>query len=97
MALRNHPALICMLVYIARSEGAPLGGMPRRVQDRVRERQEGFLVANQCRSVCNDRPLVAASILVLSLVVDEVDPAPRAVPVQPGGAGWFTEGFDTGD
>ena len=46
-----------------------LGGVPCGVQDRVRERQEGFFAANQCRRVCNDWPLVAALLLVLSLVV----------------------------
>jgi hypothetical protein len=46
-----------------------VGGMPRGVQDRVRERQEGFLVANKGRRVCNEWPLVAALLLVLSLIV----------------------------
>jgi uncharacterized membrane protein YecN with MAPEG domain len=43
--------------------------MPRGIQDRVRQRQEGFFAANQCRRVCNDWPLVAAVLLVLSLIV----------------------------
>jgi hypothetical protein len=46
-----------------------LGGVSCGVQDRVRERREGFFAANQCRRVRNDWPLVAALLLVLSLVV----------------------------
>jgi hypothetical protein len=46
-----------------------LGGVPRGVQDRVRERADGFFAPNQCRRVCNDWPLVAALLLVLSLIV----------------------------
>jgi hypothetical protein len=32
------------------------------------ERQDGFFAANRCRRVCNDWPLVAALLLVLSLI-----------------------------
>jgi two-component system, NtrC family, sensor kinase len=46
-----------------------LGGVPCGVEDRVRERREGFFAANECRRVCNDWPLVAALLLVLSLIV----------------------------
>ena len=86
-----------------------MGGVPCGVQDRVRERQEGFFVANQCRRVCNHWPLVAALLLVLSLVVVRAgNPAWRRrgatkkrrgklanwlAPIY----GWFTEGFDTCD
>ena len=69
LALRDHGALICIFVFVARCEGASVGGMPHGVQDRVPERQEGFLVANKCRRVCNEWPLVAALLLVLSLIV----------------------------
>ena len=51
------------------SPAASLGGLPRGVQNRVRERQEGFFAANQCRRLCNDWPLVAPSLLVLPPVV----------------------------
>ena len=69
LALRDHSALICIFLCITRCAAASLGGVPCGVQDRVRERQEGFFAANQCRRVCNDWPLVAALLLVLSLVV----------------------------
>jgi hypothetical protein len=46
-----------------------MGGVPCGVQDRVPERQEGFFAANQRRRVCNDRPLVAAALLVLSPII----------------------------
>jgi class 3 adenylate cyclase len=49
--------------------GGYLRGVPCGIQDRVREREERFFAANQCRRVCNDRPLVAAVLLVLSLIV----------------------------
>jgi hypothetical protein len=80
--------------------------VPCGVQDRVRERQEGFFAANQCRRLCNDWPLVAALLLVLSLVVTT---ARNFAPPRGSGAtgklqqarellapvcGWFTEGFD---
>ena len=67
-ALRDHSAPICIFLCFTRRPAASLGGVPHGVQDRVRERQEGFFAANQCRRVCNDWPLVAASLLVLSLI-----------------------------
>ena len=81
MALRDHGALVCNFMFVTQCEGASLGGVPCGVQDRVQERQEGFLVANKCRRVCNDRPQVAASLLVLSLITAAGYPAqqePRA-------------------
>jgi hypothetical protein len=68
VALRNHTALIGIFLCIARCAGASLGGMPCSVQDRVRKRQKRLFAANQCRRVCYDRPLVVASLLVLSLI-----------------------------
>src|SRR5262245_27066895 len=68
LALCDNAALVCVFLYIARCAAASLGGVPRGVQDRVRERQEGFFAANQRRRVCNDWPLVAALLLVLPLV-----------------------------
>ena len=62
-------ALICIFLCITRCAAASLGGVPCGVQDRVRERQEGFFAANQRRRVCNDWPLVATLLLVLSLIV----------------------------
>jgi hypothetical protein len=86
---------------------ASLGGMPCGIQDRVRERQEGFLAANQCGRLRDDWPLVAALLLVLSLVVSTPTSLARLwrdqgkvqqarellAPVYE----WFTEGFDTRD
>ena len=68
MALRDNAAIICIFLCATRGAAAALGGVPRGVQDRVRERQEGFFAANQRRRVCNDWPLVAALLLVLPLV-----------------------------
>ena len=45
IALRDDAAFICIFLCIARCEGA-FGGVPCGVQDRVRERQERFSVAN---------------------------------------------------
>jgi predicted ATPase len=85
--------------------------MPRGVEDRVRERQEGFFAANQRRRLWNDRPLVAASLLVLSFIVARAGDAAMnlARPWRDLGKkqqardllapiyGPFTEGFDTRD
>jgi hypothetical protein len=91
---------------------ASLGGVPCGVQNRVRERQEGLFAANQCRRVCNDRPWVAALLLVLSLIVagEELRAATsfarlwrsqgkvqQARELLAPVYGWFTEGFDTLD
>jgi hypothetical protein len=60
-----------------------LGGVPCGVQDRVREREERLFAPNQCRRVCNDWPLVAALLLVLSLMMaarnSALQPASRLV------------------
>ena len=69
LALRDHSAPICFFLCFTRRPAASLGGVPCSVQDRVRERQEGFFAANQCRRVCNDGPLVAALLLVLPPLV----------------------------
>jgi hypothetical protein len=69
VALRDHSSPICIFLCFTRRPAASLGGVPRGVQDRVRERQEGLFAANQCRRVCNDWPLVAALLLVLPLIV----------------------------
>jgi hypothetical protein len=69
LALRDYSTHICIFLRFTRRPAAPLGGVPYGVQDRVRERQEGFFAANQCRRVCNDWPLVAALLLVLPLIV----------------------------
>ena len=69
LALPDNAAVICIFLCVTRCTAASLGGVPRGVQDRVRERQEGFFAANQCRRLWNDRPLVAALLLVLSLIV----------------------------
>jgi predicted ATPase len=90
-----------------------LGGVPCGVQDRVRERRERFFAANQCRRLCNNWPLVAALLLVLSLIVAGAGKLRSAMSVarlwreqgKPQQArellapvyGWFTEGFDTRD
>ena len=61
-----------LLAFSCASPNAPaasLGGVPCGVQNRVRERRERFFAANQRRRVCNDWPLVAALLLVLSLIV----------------------------
>ena len=70
LAVRDHSALTCIFLCITRCAAASLGGVPSGVQDRVRERQERFFAANQCRRVWNDWPLVAALLLVLSLIVN---------------------------
>ena len=69
LAVRDHSALVGIFLCITRCAAASLGGVSCGVQDRVRERQERFFAANQCRRVCNDWPLVAALLLVLSLIV----------------------------
>ena len=69
VALRDHSPPIRIFLCFTRRSAASLGGVSRGVQDRVRERQEGFFAANQRRRVCNDWPLVAPSLLVLPLIV----------------------------
>ena len=54
--------------------------MPCGVQNRVRERREGFFAPNQCRCVCNDWSLVAALLLVLSLIVAGLGLRPATMP-----------------
>ena len=68
LALRDHSTPVRIFLCITQRAAVSLGGMPCGVQDRVRERQKGFPAANQRRRVCNDRPLVASVLLVLSLV-----------------------------
>jgi hypothetical protein len=81
--------------------------MPRGVQDRVRERQEGFFAADERRRVCNDWPVVAALLLVLSLVATKVrNSAATGLPRGSGSTGQaaaganfaaqLAEGFGTG-
>ena len=60
--------------------------------------------ANQCRCVCNDWPLVAASLLVLSLIVTQRRNAPHALwrsqdqpDLTPPVYGWLNEAFDARD
>ena len=77
LALRDHGAPICIFLCFTRRPAASLGGVPRGVQDRVRERQEGLFAANQCRRVCNDWPLVAPSLLVLPPIVTRRPNAPH--------------------
>jgi hypothetical protein len=60
------------------AQDPPFGGVPCSVQNRVRERQERFSVANWCRRLWNDWPLVETSLLVLSLVVGAGGFAPLA-------------------
>ena len=79
LALRDHGAPICIFLCFARRPAASLGRVPCGVQDRVRERQEGFLAANQRRRVCKDWPLVAASLLVLPPIVTRRPNAPTAL------------------
>ena len=47
-----------------------MGRVSRGVQDRVRKRREGIFATNQCWRIRirKDRPLVAALLLVLSLI-----------------------------
>ena len=68
ICLRDNAAVVCIFLWLARYAAVSLGGVPCGVQDRVREREEGFFAANQCRHVCDDWALVAAILLVLPLI-----------------------------
>jgi hypothetical protein len=81
VALRDHSVLIgTFFLRFTQAAGTSLGGVPCGIQDRVRERREGFFAANQRRRVCNDWPLVAASLLVLSLIVAGLGLPPATIP-----------------
>jgi hypothetical protein len=67
-----------------------MGGVPCGVQDRVRERQEGFFAANECRRLWNDWPLVAA--LLFGKVTYRCWSAELRAAIS---HGWLTEGFNT--
>jgi hypothetical protein len=83
VALRDHSVLIgTFFLRFTQAAGTSLGGVPCGVQDRVRERREGLFVANKCRRLCNDGPLVAALLLVLSLIVAGLGLRPGTIAPQ---------------